>query len=190
MPIVMAPARFAAARLIRLVAPTLRTLVLALLALSASRGVAAVEPAETPGTQLERFIRYVRWPNETSLQHPWRLCVTGDATKVTQHFSGTRARNRDILLIVPRTPSETTGCHLLDLRQTDASALGAWLDAVRNKPVLTLGHDASFCTRGGHICFAQDSVPPFEINLSAAQAAGLRVSARLLARESDDAPPP
>lgn len=187
MPVMMVPARPTTARLIHF---AVQTGMLVLLALSASSSFAFAQEREDAGMQLERFIRYVRWPNEAGVQHPWRLCVVGDATAATQHFAGIRARNREILLIVPRDPSETAGCHLLDLRQADPGDLGAWLDAARSRPVLTVGRDASFCSRGGHICFSQDSLPPFEINLSATQTAGLRISARLLAREPYETPPP
>lgn len=178
--------RSTAVRPIRLLA---WALVLVLLAPWVGAGVALAQAAaDDPDATLERFIRYVRWPDEAAAQHPWRLCVVGDATATKHHFEGTLARSREILVIAPDRPADITRCHLLDLRQVDAADLPAWLDAARDRPVLTLGRDASFCARGGHVCFEQDQANAFEINLSVAQAAGLRINARLLAREPDDAP--
>lgn len=188
-PTLLMMALAAAARLIR------RAAWMSVLACASGIGIAAAQPndsAQPAGVStayLERFIRYVRWPNETSAGQPWRVCIAGDIAATAQHFAGTRARSREILVIAPRDPSEAPGCHVLDLSQVSAADLGAWLDATRGRSVLAIGTGASFCTRGGHICFTHDGSPPFEINLSAAQAAGLRISARLLAREPGDASP-
>ena len=180
----MARTRSIAIRPIRRLASTLA---LALLAPWIA-GTAFAQATGDSDAVLGRFIQYVRWPDEATAQHPWRLCVAGDAAAATQYFQGTLARNRQILVVAPDSPADVAHCHLLDLRQIDPAALPAWLDAARDKPVLTLGHDASFCTRGGHICFRQEPLHGFDINLSAAQATGLRISARLLASEPDDTP--
>lgn len=137
---------------------------------------------------LERLIHYVRWPNEATTQHPWQLCVVGNAKATRQNLHGELARNREIQVITPDDPTAINRCHLLDLREVDAAEVQPWLDAARDKPILTLGRDASFCSRGGHVCFRQDQDNTFGINLSLVQAAGFRINARLLAPEQDDMP--
>ena len=73
------------------------------------------------------------------------------------------------------------GCQILDLTDVPAARVQALLAQARKQPILTVGEDAAFCTAGGVVCLRpQHSAGGFEINLSAAQEAGLRVNAQLL----------
>lgn len=151
-------------------------------------GVAFAQTSLDSDAVLERLIHYVRWPSEATTQKPWQLCVVGDAKATRQHFQGMSARNRKILVVSPDDIAAISRCHLLDLRQVDAANVQPWLDAAYGKPILTLGSDASFCSRGGHVCYREEQRSTFGINLSLAQAAGFRINARLLAPESEKTP--
>ncbi len=189
----MARAKPAAARLIRFVVQVSALSLLALPAGAEDTGIG--QPQEDANGCLERFVQHVRWPDQRESQQPWKVCVAGDAAATARCFEDTRAQGREIVVqeIAMNRPdgaAEVSGCHLLDLRQVDAANQQGWLDAARGRPVLTIGHGPAFCTRGGHICFAREGGrPPFEINLSATQASGLRINARLLAREPDGTTP-
>ena len=59
--------------------------------------------------------------------------------------------------------------------------IGETLERLQGLPVLTVGDSEQFAQQGGMIGFSlQDNKVRFEINLGAAQQAGLKISSRLL----------
>jgi YfiR/HmsC-like len=137
-------------------------------------------PVDTgAGAYVLGFIQYVRWPAEESIP-AWQVCVPGAPGK-TPAYGGRSARGKSVSVRPIATGDSLEGCHILDL--TDAPVVGAkaLLSRARKYPILTVGEDSAFCTAGGVVCFRSgDGASGFEINLSAAQEAGLRVNAQLL----------
>lgn len=128
---------------------------------------------------IERFIQYVRWPNEAQ-DDPWSICIVGDSAQAASDYAGAQVRGRTFYVIEVTTPEQTTSCHVLDLTGADEADQIAYLQHLRGMSVLTVGRETSFCRRGGQICLTQDSAHQFELNFSAIQTSGLQVNARLL----------
>jgi hypothetical protein len=73
-------------------------------------------------------------------------------------------------------------CRLLFVSGGENRRLEEVLAAVKNLPMLTVGESDDFLERGGMISLViRDKAVRLEINLAAAEAAGLKVSSRLLA---------
>jgi len=72
--------------------------------------------------------------------------------------------------------------HLLFVAGSDRQAAAKVLDAVRRTPVMTVGESEGFALAGGVCNFTRDGARvAFEINVNAANRAGLTLSSRLLA---------
>jgi hypothetical protein len=66
--------------------------------------------------------------------------------------------------------------------ESDGKRLHHILDAARSAGILTIGEGESFTTRGGVIALlVEDRKVRFDVDTTAAQVAGLRVSSKLLA---------
>lgn len=78
-------------------------------------------------------------------------------------------------------PQEAAGCRVLFISGSDDAQLSAVLAALGTAPVLTVSDIPDFVKRGGMIQFILDgNHVRFEINIAAAQRAGLTLSSELL----------
>jgi hypothetical protein len=91
-------------------------------------------------------------------------------------------RGRRIEIRRFRADDDFEACHILFLSRSVAAEAEGILGRLRGRPVLTVSDVEGFAERGGTIGFAlvEQSVR-FDINLDAATAADLRMSAKLLA---------
>ena len=127
---------------------------------------------------LYNFARYVEWP-ATAAAGPLILCIAehnpfGDALDDT--LSGERIDGREVVARVITRP--TGACHLLFVPQ-DVSAAAYVRD--RLAPTLTVGESDGFIAGGGMVNFVREGTNVrFEIDATAAERAGLRISSRLL----------
>ena len=128
---------------------------------------------------LYNFVKFVEWP--TTLQSSvLTICVAGrnpfetvlDDLVGGAVVAGRRLESRVIL-------EPTPGCHVLFVPQ--GANAGAYLRAVVGQPILTIGEEPGFILSGGIARFYVDGINVrFEINPTAAEHAGLRISSRLL----------
>ena len=128
---------------------------------------------------LYNFVKYIEWGEPRS--SPIRICVAG------QNPFGTiledllrEERVRGTPLVTETIPGPLPGCHVLFTPKT--SAVPVYLSATAGKPILTVGETPDYLQRGGIIRFYLEggSNVRFEINRTAADRAGLRISSRLL----------
>jgi len=146
---------------------------------------AAAAPAEglpeRPGvaTLTLGLLEFTRWPNPPEL-----LCVSAGgpqaralASALPTHPLGNRLSLRE----VPVDGDLPSAC--------DAMLFEGWADERQaqllrehaQRPLLTLGLGAGFCSQGGSVCFGQGpGQPAFEINTDALARSGLRVNPRVL----------
>jgi hypothetical protein len=135
-------------------------------------------------TDFGRFVK--KWGNR-SLPGPeqsFDLCILGqdpfgpalDAAARGEAIAGAP-------LVVRRIarPLDAAGCRILFIGASDSPQLSAALAALGNSPVLTVADMPDFVHQGGMIEFVLDgNRVKFEINLGAAQRAGLSLSSDLL----------
>jgi hypothetical protein len=105
----------------------------------------------------------------------------GPLDRQVEHGMEERAvRGRPIRVIWLKDPALAASCHLVFVPGAAVNPEGI-LAATAGKPILTVGESDSFATRGGVIrLFLEDEVVRFEINRTAAERNGLKISSRLL----------
>ncbi len=128
---------------------------------------------------LYNFLKFVEWPAEAG-PGPLTICVAGRnpfGNVLRDLVRGELVNDRTIEARVILEPD--TGCHLIFV--PEGSALRAYLRAASGTPSLTVGESDTFIEEGGIVSFYNERGNiRFEINPSAAERAGIRVSARLL----------
>jgi hypothetical protein len=136
-------------------------------------------------TFLYNFTKFVEWP-EGAFESPESsiiLCILGEdifgeAVKVIENKT---AGGRQLVIRYSQSVAEIGGCHVLFISASEKKAFPRILEALRGVPVLTVSDAETFTQHGGIIrFFREDNKIRFEINLTAAKAARLKISSRLL----------
>lgn len=133
---------------------------------------------------LYNIAKFVTWPGVAfpSPTAPLQLCVLGSdpfggalEETVRAHQIGGHG------LTVRRLAEPDTTCHVLFVASSEYKRLGATLERLRSAPVLTVSDIDGFVEAGGHVAFVREGESiHFHVNHTAASAAGLKLSARIL----------
>lgn len=134
---------------------------------------------------LFNFTKFVKWPPTafTGTSDPINVCAAGDAAvmrAVDRAVSGERVDGRP-LRFVAQLPDDPASCHVLYVGRGSGDRAVRLALAAATAPVLTVGESPHFLERGGMIAFVvEDRRVRFDIDLRAAERAGLTVSSKLL----------
>ena len=133
---------------------------------------------------LSNFGRFVDWPAAaTSGDGPFNVCVLGQdplGASLDAAIAGEKIGSAKLAAKRVSRVEDAGDCRLLFISSSEESRLAAILAAV-GKNILTVGDMPEFAERGGMIQFVLDgSRVRFEINLIAAQRAGLNLGSELL----------
>ena len=154
--------------------------------LAAPASAQSVEESQVRAAYLYNFAKFVEWPAGTfrSPDDPAVICVFGDdrtSDVLEQSVSGKRANGRPVEGKHPRSAAECKPCHILFIESSDKVSIAEILHELRGSSVLTVGHSDQFIPLGGIINLARKGVTiELEIDPEAADAAGLKISSRLL----------
>ncbi|MFZ0758742.1 MAG: YfiR family protein [Candidatus Sulfotelmatobacter sp.] len=135
---------------------------------------------------LYNFGRFVEWPptGTTAQTNPFTICILGedpfgqalDATLAGETIGNQR--------VVPRrisTPQMSGDCQILFISSSEANRLNKIIEALDKSAILTVSDIPQFSQRRGMIQFVlEENRIRFEVNLTAAQRAGLTLSSELL----------
>lgn len=146
---------------------------------------AAHSADEIESAMLYNFVKFVEWPAGAlgGTGAPVTVCVMGGAMvpvleaalrnkAVDGHPIGVRRLDAS---------QDPRSCQILYVRVSDRKEAAKILQAARLAPILTIGERAQFSRQGGVIAFIRDGRRiRFEINLDAAERAGLQISSKLL----------
>jgi hypothetical protein len=165
------------------------TLAFCLAAAVAPPGAAAESTAreyEVKAAFLLNFARLVQWPGAAFADARSPLTVgilsaSESSENLEKSLDGKSVGSRKVTARKIASAAEAGDFHLVFVgasAETDARAVA---DATRGKAVLLVGESTGFVSNGGAInFFTENNKIRFEINPRAAEAAGLRVSSRLL----------
>ena len=140
---------------------------------------------EVEAAYLSNFGRFVEWPARAgSPNDPFYVCVLGqdpfgpllDASLKGENIGGAP-------MVAKRLsgPEDAAACRILFVSTSKTSQLSATLSALGTSNILTVSDIPGFAKRGGMIQFVlEGNRVRFEINLAAAQRAGLTLSSELL----------
>lgn len=173
-----------------------RSLVLFLLVLSLVPGIA---PAPAADGQLPAEIEYqikasfvytvakfVDWPQDAfrSAGEPLTLGVLADdgvSEAIAAALRGKRVHDRVLVVRHLRDPHHAAECQILYVGGAQADAMTEVLGRAGAPGVLTVGEGREFARQGGILGLTlEESMVQFEVNIAAAQKAGLVISSKIL----------
>jgi hypothetical protein len=134
---------------------------------------------------LYNFAKFVEWPkvafpNESA---PIAICIVGDDPFGTalEAVKGRAVRERKTVMKRGVKPDDLRACHICFVSRSEGENLAKILAELRDCHALTVSDVEGFAQRGGVIGLVtvEDEIH-LEINVDAAERAGLTVSSRLL----------
>jgi hypothetical protein len=134
---------------------------------------------------LFNFAKFAAWP-EAAFSHPGaplRICVLGDDPfgEALDSLAGKQVRHRPLATKRIASVEGAPQCHILFVSASEESRIPAILDYVGKLPILTVADMSRFANSGGIIALKEvDNRSRIEINLGAAEQAGLKLSSKLL----------
>ncbi|MCZ6453684.1 MAG: YfiR family protein [Alphaproteobacteria bacterium] len=134
---------------------------------------------------LYNFAKFASWPaaafsNDTA---PLRICVIGADPfgPALESLNGKTVRNRALVTASIAKIEDAAACHILFVSASEKGWLGAILDTVSALPILTVADINQFANSGGIIALKEvDDRSRIEVNIGAANLAGLKLSSKLL----------
>lgn len=133
---------------------------------------------------LFHFTKFVHWPEEVLQGEEIVLCVLGKdpfGSVLDKAVLGKTAQGRKIALRRLRHLPDVKGCHLLFLGHSERKRLPAATESLRSSHILIVSEAKRFGEPHGMVKLVVDRRKVrIEIDVSAARAAGLRISSSLL----------
>jgi hypothetical protein len=158
-----------------------------LLALAASVRTAGAgqfaDEYELKAAFLYKFASFIEWPAEMA-NGPMCIGVIGEdpfGAVLDEVVKGKAINGRPFRVVRFRTGQDASRCQIVFLSAPEQPRLRTLLEQLRRAAVLTVSDRPDFCQNGGIINFEiLDNRLHFEINLEAAERAGLKISSKLL----------
>jgi hypothetical protein len=134
---------------------------------------------------LYNFGRFVEWPdNAPGKGDFFTVCVLGKdpfGPVLDKVLAGETIGGKSVVARRISTPQESSNCQILFLSSTEESRLNKIIEAMDKEAVLTVSDMPQFSEHGGMVQFVvEDKRVRFEVNLTAAQNAGLTLRSELL----------
>jgi len=147
---------------------------------STSKAEEAVEAAF-----MRSFTRYVTWPPQAFAEpdSPWSICVVGSDRfdeVLDRTFAGRTELGRPFGVTHARTSEELLRCHIVFVGYDSPLRRRSALEALKRRPVLTVGDAPDFLDEGGIIRFVVRDRVAISINLDEARSSSLGISTKLL----------
>jgi hypothetical protein len=145
----------------------------------------SLAPADVEAAYLYNFGKLVDWPpHPDSAQGPFTICIVGKddfGRTLDSLVSHETLQGRSILAKRLPTIANVDACQIVYIGLSEQSRMAKDLEALKDKPALTVSSLPGFLNHGGIIQFVleQNSVR-FAVNLNAAAQAHLTLSAELV----------
>jgi hypothetical protein len=146
------------------------------------------------------FTRYVEWP-ESAFETPTApivVCVLGEdpfGSVLDETLAGQRSQHRPLAVRRVTDADSTDDCHVVFIG-AEGEQISHWLDALDDRPVLTITEDPQALEQGAMLCFVSEvergqARIRFEASLPPMHRAGLTASSQMLvaARKVHRKPP-
>jgi hypothetical protein len=135
---------------------------------------------------LYNFAKFVEWPAEAldNGHTPMSLCVVGEdpfGDILEQTVQDKTVNGRPLAIKRLKAGPELRACHILFISSSEKKRLGQIIEAIRGASVLTVSETEGFIHQGPIINFIiEENKVRFEINLTSAERARLKISSKLL----------
>jgi hypothetical protein len=136
---------------------------------------------------LFNFAKFIDWPPSSfaTSQSPFTICVLGRdpfGRVLDDKLQGKMIGDRPLAIQRLKDKAEARRCQMVFVGSSESSHLAEILESLRGASVLLVGEKNGFAASGGTIEFTlEDNYVRFTINTDAADRAGLKFSAKLLA---------
>lgn len=158
-------------------------------ALSASPQQAKPEEYQVKAVYLYNFGKFVDWPPAAAQGDSFAICVLGRdpfGPMLDTTLAGESIGDKKLVARRIATVQEASACRILFVSVSEAGRLKQILAGVEKSGVLTVSDAPDFMASGGMIQFVlSDNKVRFEVNLGAAEKAGLKFSSQLLKVATD-----
>ena len=168
----------------------MKTFIAALLtaALSVSPALCKAEELAAPEYRIKaaflyNFARFVSWPDSASNNSGFSLCVLGTDPfgELLDALAGKPVHNQGLVIKRLHELALEDNCQLVYVSSENMVDVDAILLLLKDQPVLTVSDTDDFIARGGIIRFRLvEKKVRFDINIDAANMAGLSISSKLL----------
>lgn len=154
--------------------------------------LASAAGAQTPSEHLIKaaflynFAKFVEWPAKAfpSAKTPLTICILGEdpfGSDLDETIDGETVNERKLVAKRVKRVQDGEPCHVLFISSSEKERLPEVLGAVKRSSMLTVGETERFAKLGGIINFTlEENKVRFEINVDAADRAGLKISSKLL----------
>lgn len=135
---------------------------------------------------LLNFARFAEWPTNAfpGPKAPFVVGVVGKdlfGKNLEKAFEGKLFKGRSFAFKHISSELEARGCHILFISSSEGRRIRDWPGKLKGAAAMTVSEVEGFLDYGGAINFVlKDGTVRFEINVKAAQAAGLKLNANLL----------
>jgi hypothetical protein len=140
--------------------------------------------AQVKAAFVYNFGKFVEWPPDRFGGKYFIIGIYGDDVfeeVLAEIVAGKFIHEKPVVVKRFSKMEDIAGCHILFVGYSTKDHLTELFDSVRKIPVLTVSDMQGFANRGGMINFRKaGNYIRFEINVKAAQQAGLRISSQLL----------
>jgi hypothetical protein len=153
---------------------------------AAAPGQRAITEYEVKAAYLYNFAQFVEWPADAfgSANEPLTICIAGDNvfdTALSNAIGGKTVSRRSLAVREIADLKQHPKCHVVFVSSTETRRMKAVLAEFRGRSVLTVGESEDFLAAGGIVNLKlHDGRVRFDISVKAAEAAGLRISSKLL----------
>ena len=174
----------------RVIGSTSALVVLAWMLLCPAMTVSAADSPASKEYQIKaafiyNFTKFVDWPAAAfpDKTTPIAIGVLGTnpfGSELNAAVEGRHVNGREIIVRAVNTEAEISAVHVLYISPSESARAPELLRSLRSKPILTVGEKDSFSRDGGVISFLlEGDKVRFSINMDAAEAARIKVSAQL-----------
>jgi len=152
---------------------------------AASQELETHDPGKVEAAFLRNFARYVTWPARTFSgdRSPWRICILGDdpfGEVLEKTFKGRMEQGRPFEIFRAETLDELPPCQIVFVAYPDTVKRRAALDALKKRPILTVGTAPGFLQEGGIVRFQVSDRVEMSINLDQARSVSLTIQTKML----------
>jgi uncharacterized protein DUF4154 len=130
--------------------------------------------------------KYIHWPEASTSEtmKPFVIGVIGKnpfGQALDDALRGQRLQGREVVVRRINKVADAAGCDILFISSSEKNNLQKIFEVLHKAPVLTIGDMDQFAERGGMINLTtEEKRVRFEINVDAAERAGLKLGSQLL----------
>lgn len=140
---------------------------------------------EVKAAFLYNFSKFVEWPQGSfrDAKSPFVICAIGEDPfgGALDTIHGKNINGRKVVIKRMESIEDGEECHILFISASERGNLSQIFRTIKQLSVLTVGDMKGFAGSGGIINFiSEDNRIGFEINVSAAEKANLKISSKLL----------